>query len=779
MPEAPTASTLLAGMLNDVPIANLATRFKINRISRVRGIALLGLMLIVIGVYSRIVITRQYNWIWSPDLVNQVYPWLELQASAWQSGQIPLWDPYLWGGQPLHGQVQPAVAYPLNWLLFSLPQRDGFIRNGFLNWYFVILHMMAAGFAYALARGLGTSRVAGIACGLLFSLGGFMGRTDWPQMSSSALWTPLVLLAIVRAPASTRPFSLAALGGFALGLAFLSGHHQVPIFLSIAAGLFWIAQMLREAVFRPRVILLSAVFFASAGLIAAVQVLPSFEYAKEAVRWVGFEVPAGWKDTVPYQVHDSFASRPHRLLGILIPNIYNHYDHFLGFTGLMLAILGIAATLRRWESRAMLVLALVSLFAAMGGTMAFHGLLYAFVPMVEKARNPAAISALFSVAMAVLAAFGVDALRNRESGGVDRLGARSLAVVGTVLFLFGAFLYHFNAGHFPVDDRFMVSALCALLFAGVLVAWRAERLSVAWLAGSLLFLLVAELSMSALLPFPSRFEKARPGAAALRDRYRDVAEDLREVPHFQRGQVDGEEITIAMGDLYQIGMFEGFTASVPTTVWELGMSQRHVLELYGVSTWVGRGPLYEGQRQLHEFRSGVKAWEVENAFPRTWIAHETVSFESLAAFRAPFDEGKFSGTTVAPFVGPAPQIPQCSAEEAANDESAIVEYSLNRVLIRAHSDCGGLLVLSDNAFPGWRAMLNGKESEILQPYNALRGIVLEPGSHTVEMRYAPRSIVVGGVLTAFGLGLVLVILLWERRTVTNSRSKALAARRHA
>ncbi len=728
-----------------------------------RGTALLALTLLIIGIYSRIAITRQYDWIWSPDLVNQVYPWLELQAAAWQSGQLPLWDPHLWGGQPLHGQVQPGAAYPLNWLLFAMPQRDGFIRYGFLDWYFVVLHLMAAWFAYLLARSLGTSRIAGIVSGLVFSLGGFLGRADWPQMMNSALWAPLVLMGIFRASASAYPLSAAALGGLALGMAFLSGHHQVPIFLSIAAGLLWVAQTLRAAVFRPRMALAAAVFFCCAGLIAAVQVLPSLEYGREAVRWIGFDQPATWKDTVPYQVHERFASQPHRLLGLVIPNIFDHYDHFLGFTGLLLVALGVAATLQRWETRALLAMAVLAMFAAMGGFTAFHGLLYAFVPMVEKARNPAAISALLSVAVAALAAMGVDALRRREADSVLSIGAKALAIVGALLFFLGGWLYMGNNGTFPTDDRFHIVAVCALLFAALLVAWRQQRITVAWCMVSVLVLLIAELSVSALLPFPSKFDTKRPGAHRLRYEHKEIADYLKTVPNFQRGQVDGNAIGIALGDLYQIPMFEGYTASVPANIWALGMSQRRVLELYGVKTWVARQPMYEGQRQVHEFTNGFKAWELEGAFPRAWIARQAVSLEDQNAFRAQFDEGRFASAAVAPFVGTAPDLPVCADADASADEAAIAELKMNRVLLRARSNCGGLLVLSDNAFPGWKAILDGKPVPIWQPYSSLRGVVIGPGEHTVEFRYEPRSFFWGCLLSLCGLLLVALVLVGERR----------------
>ena len=61
------------------------------------------------------------EWTTPTDLAGQVLPWLVVQARQWHQHRIPLWDPYMWAGQPLIGQAQPGAAYPLNWILFLLP----------------------------------------------------------------------------------------------------------------------------------------------------------------------------------------------------------------------------------------------------------------------------------------------------------------------------------------------------------------------------------------------------------------------------------------------------------------------------------------------------------------------------------------------------------------------------------------------------------------------------------------------------------------------------------
>jgi hypothetical protein len=175
------------------------------------------LFLLMAGFYWKLTLSSQFEWTRGPDLAEQVLPWYEVQAREWHAHRLPLWDPYLWTGQPLFGQAQPGAAYPLNWILFSLPLQDGHIASLALNWYYVFIHLMAAAFCYWLCRDLGRSRAASLAAGLIFSLSGFLGNTDWPQMMNGAVWVPLVFLFLLRAAGGNKVLGNAALSGMFLG----------------------------------------------------------------------------------------------------------------------------------------------------------------------------------------------------------------------------------------------------------------------------------------------------------------------------------------------------------------------------------------------------------------------------------------------------------------------------------------------------------------------------------------------------------------------------------
>ena len=94
--------------------------------------ALLAIAVCIVAAFWKIALTNQYTFIESPDIGHQVLPWLQVQAAALHKGVLPPWDPYLLGGQPLAGQVQPAVFSPFTWLLMAGPlDRSGHLK---LEW---------------------------------------------------------------------------------------------------------------------------------------------------------------------------------------------------------------------------------------------------------------------------------------------------------------------------------------------------------------------------------------------------------------------------------------------------------------------------------------------------------------------------------------------------------------------------------------------------------------------------------------------------------------------
>src|SRR5688572_5771670 len=55
------------------------------------------------------------------DAFLYFYPYWDYRAQALLSGQLPLWNPYLFMGAPFLANSQAGVLYPLNWPLVFFP----------------------------------------------------------------------------------------------------------------------------------------------------------------------------------------------------------------------------------------------------------------------------------------------------------------------------------------------------------------------------------------------------------------------------------------------------------------------------------------------------------------------------------------------------------------------------------------------------------------------------------------------------------------------------------
>jgi hypothetical protein len=372
--------------------------------------ALFVLLALTAGFYWKLTISHEWTFLESPDQANMVRPWLDFEAREFHAGRFPLWDPYEWAGHTLIGQVQPGITNPLNWILFAMPLRDGHIPVTTLHWYWVLIHWLGAVFCYVLCRDLEASYTASVLGGCIFALAGFVGHTNWPQILMCSIWIPLVLLFFARVARGRRAPVSAALCGAALGMAFLSGYHVVPTFTAVLLGAMWLVYVALDWR-RPARWGHAAIFAAVWLLVSAVQVLPAIEYAKQSLRWAGAPEPLRWGQPVPYDVHAQYSLGWPSVGGIVLPGISLHANPHVGFVAVLLALTTLWYRRRDACVRWFAFVAAGGLLLALGKDFPLYWLIYRFVPMVEKAREPAMAIVICQTGIAVLAALGADVLR--------------------------------------------------------------------------------------------------------------------------------------------------------------------------------------------------------------------------------------------------------------------------------------------------------------------------------------------------------------------------------
>jgi hypothetical protein len=723
---------------------------------RVRWLTVLFLLVATSLFYWRITLTNQFTWLDSNDIAFQVLPWFQFEIGEIQQGRLPLWDPYPYGGQPLIGQAQPGVAYPFNWVFFVMPTQHGWIRQNIAHWYFVLIHFMGVLFAYKLCRDQGRSDAAAVFGGLLFGLGGYMGYVDWPQMLNGAVWAPLVLMYLLRVSRGERVWASAALGGMCLGLALLSGHHQIPTFIALASGAIWCWLIRQRLELWPGLPL----FFGVAGFTSGLQSLPAWEYSKLAVRWVGAPEPVGHTEIVPYWVHDLYSFLPVNLVGVAIPGLDPGMSFYVGVIAMMLGCIGIW---RAWRWTAVRIATAVlagSLIFASGAHTIFHGMFYSLFPIVEKARSPLMATLVSLVCLALLVSYGVDALRERlPADGARKLGWTLTLGGAFIMALFWAmYVVRDNAWH--QDTRASTAGIVALAAAAVLAGWQRQALTAPAMLTSLGVLLFIELGMGGVSNMPHRDKSVRNVPVMAADK--PWVDAIRKLGPDERVELSNEDRPHNFGDWNGVNVWHSYLASLTTNLKEMYLHEGRTRELFGVQYSLRQKskPAEEWGEAVRTDEAGFTIYRNRGAMPRAWAVHEIVEAKNFDQFRRFMDDRAFRFRQRAFMRGsPGPSLERCAG---AADDVRILRRVSDRVVIWADLECGGMAVLSDVFYPGWTATIDGKAAGIHEVYGALRGVVTPKGKHRIEMRYRPWSVYLGFVMTVLGVAAGLVISRLDR-----------------
>ncbi len=713
------------------------------------------LLLLVVAFFWKLLLTNQYSWLQSSDLAYQVVPWFQYEAVQFHQHVFPLWDPFQFAGQSLIGQDQPGLAYPLNWILFALPFRGGHISYVYLTWYYMAIHYFAALFCYWLCRDLGRGQLASVLGGLSFGLGGYIGNTDWPQILNGAVWGPLVFLFLFRALRGVRPQTNAALSGLFLGISWLGGHHLVPLFLSLAATGVWLYS-LYEARGGVRTLIRPAGLFVTFTVLAsAFQLWPALAYARTALRWVGSRNdPIAWNQTVPYTVQQQFSLSPRYLLGILVPGFDDGTTPYVGIVALTLVILAVARNWKTNEVRLLFGVGLAGLLFAMAKNDVFHGILYSLVPMVEKAREPASVLYLFHFAIAVLIAFGMDSLLQLANRDMAKRLSSILLGFAAVIFIIMLGVFLANGQTWRGDDRVMITVFAAFALSGLL--FRMSRAVVAGygIPALIVALYILEIGNSAFFYLPHKEEASRNVILSKLDDTKQVADFLRSQPGPIRVWTSGEDVPFNFGDWYGIDVLFGYAPSAPADFYRIEYHTLRGRQIFSTAYGIGRKPPFPDQKEIFRDSNGLAVFQNPDVMPRIRTVHSAVQVRDLNDARRHLQDPGFNIAKSTFSYAPAPAMPQCDGDTIEKSTRGINQTSTTVTM-----KCRGMVVMSENNAPGWIAMVDGRETPVYDAYTTLRGVVVDAGRHTIEMRYRPMSVTAGAAATL--LALLSAIALWR------------------
>ncbi len=719
------------------------------------------------------------------DQSREFLSFFEVARQSLARGELPLWNPYILAGTPLLADSQSALLYPLNLGHYLLAAPWGFTVSSLLK---VFLTALAA---YALARRLGVSHPGGLLSGVAYAFAAF--NVFWLNHphTNATLTFPLELLAVERAlwrPGARSAAMLAAV----VGLQLLGGHVEFTFLIGIAAGLYALARLAQEH--RPAVRSLStclAGYVLGAGL-GAIQLLPFLELLRESATWEA------------RSASNPFVVAPLGVATLVVPDLFTvdgwgggHVLHalslYVGIAPLLLAVVALGARPRD-------VPLLLGGLAALGLAVAFDvGGLAALVTRLPLFRqNPNYYMVLYPVlAVALLSGFGLDALATAAGGGQRRAlsGGRALAVAGGVLLALIVALL--------VDPADLVSRGAAALGAtdaGQVLAgarsalWRALGWLVATLALATALLLCGGARRTAcwailLLAFADAWLAGSGWNPTFRPEHAmpPQAPALRAVQgEFGTYRVAGFGSVLPPNTGVYAGLQDIRGYDVPVLrrfhqyfrralggrdtwwVYELPALEPRALPFLGLANveWLlARGPVAVPLERV--YAGEIDVYRNPAFLPRAFLVQrvelvpdgETALQRVLALGGALRDVVILEREDLAGEQLDEGALVPAAKLQAAGDESAgarIVRYEARRVEVEVNSASPAWLVLTDSAYPGWRAFVDASEVAIRRADYLFRAVRVPAGVHRVAFIYTPWSARLGAISSLICAG----ILLW-------------------
>ncbi|HET6173855.1 MAG TPA: hypothetical protein VFD90_14675 [Gaiellales bacterium] len=625
-------------------------------------------------------------------------------------GDLPLWNPFAFSGQPFAADPQSGVFYPPALVSYGLfAPATGMV-------VLVTFHYLLATLSsYAFARLIGAGRLGAVYAGLAFGVSGYLlARSQALGLLGGAAWlAACVAAAQYAARKEGRGASPLVLAG-ALALSILGGSQQLTAVAATASLLVLVAHLR----WRGLAIFLGA--GVAALLLSAVALLPRLELVAHSTAANGVIDPAGygalrWSDT--RVLFGWFGPRTAELAPL--------------YAGALTPALALVAVARHWRAAR-----LPAALAALGIAWA-AGLAGWFANPIDPLRTITEHQSVRALPLLALALAALAGLAFGKPGARPSPWLVAAFALGIALAIDPGVLVH---------GTYVIPALAAL---AVLVLLRSPRMPAVLACALVPAVLAADLARhdyaqknphqpaanwaSSAVTFPAAPATARfllrQRSAEGPSRFAWLVDDFtrRKQLRFVRGDAHADLMLGMSGTRFGLEDVAGYDP-VQLSAYHNAVassngrqpSDRHF-------TWVEKAPTLLLRRLGVRYYVAAPGYEPPG-MPVVLRTPQAIVVRDDGAL--PLARVNRSGRT---------------------DPARILVRDPDRVVIATPPGPAGRLVLADKPYPGWSVKIDGHAAPVRDQDGLFRAVDLPAGSHTVEWIFEPHSVRLGFVISLLAL----------------------------
>lgn len=726
------------------------------------------------------------------DAVNVHFFNLFFSSETWNKGFFPLWTPYIFAGFPQIADLQVAFFYPLNLLVSA-----GSIFTPELIMHQIILHYFFAGFfTFLLAGYLSKNFWFSLAAGIVYSFGGFMAaHASHVGMQNTASWLPLIFLFLIIALKKAGTF-YAALGGLSLGIAILAGHFQMSLYIAYAIAFYFIFDIIwtivsimtsnkqsrsahtqgepvrlklpassrlnrgkqqggREILvviennwrafvhsatlklLGSKLLLISTVYII-AFLVSAVQLLPTYELTQQSNR-----------AKITLEMSQTESLNPKSLKSLIEPN-YNNVSYgapyagpwdrtqnylYLGSAIIILAGLGAIIGIFYRSTRKMtlfwIILLTISLLYSFGEFGFLQKYFYRFAPFFDKIRAPGNMMLLFNLSVIGLASSFFATAKKLSQKLENPPMTNKLQTTRNLLYIFGKIFAKYASVALGIISFLIISL---------------EILP----AAKLNTLLYSRQKTSEVFAVP-------PIAQKIADEY----SRLDEIDKFRTFKVSGLDSNSTQ--THHIFAFDGYnplSLRRHANYTDAMVKNAKLIDLAGIKYLPCE---FIAARANNLEKTGTlcinKNYSKLAFFVDDYIVAKN-EVESLQKTQE-VDLKKMIVLEETPEKKTnSENYPKNNLPEKTN-EISVIELHPGFWRLAVKNNKNAFLFLSQANYPGWTANIDGLPVKIYQADYLFQAVFVPGGKHEIIIKYEPKPLIIGTILTIIGLSSVFLIALYD------------------
>jgi hypothetical protein len=745
------------------------------------------------------------------DVQGQGLPYEQFRQDFEKEHKEPaLWLPHIFAGMPFHASGSYRIRYTVETFFQALPNFVATLYNG----SFGLNLLLGALFMFILLRSYGVTVVAALAGAVIFVFTTKVLGTPHTNRITTFMHIPIIFYAVKEIWKEPRWWLVLILGA-AVGSQLGSYHPQISHLTAILVVVFVIYHAIgdyrRDKELRPLLIrgsyLLGGLVVAM--LLAIIVIWPLAEYLPYSIRGAKTAASTGGGGlSADYATAWSLSWT--EILTFVIPGYvgfgdqtywgempFTTFPNYLGIIAVLLA-LGYFATQRKEKSWLFwLLMFVLALAIALGRHLPpVSWLLLHYLPYFNKFREPAMLTIINSFVIATTAALFLEALRRPQELPLTKLKkwlprvAALFIVLLLVFVLFATSLEEiYNAWYRAADNakgRFtqysmqqlapLYAARFALLqgdiirisllaLAGVGLVWLylQEKLRYQWLAIAILGLIAIDLFVpgrQAIKPqyakkaAKTHFAAGNPVAEWLQEREPQLDYRIFPLEEFQANEFVYYGIP-SIGGYHAVKM-----ANFQAYLDDVGISSRPLIDMLATRYFISERNLpLAGLRPLTKIDKKVISLN-QQALPYARFVEAIGISSDRDSIRTALKNGSLDVRRLAIVEAPNAELQTQTFRLDSSSTITMSERHAQLMRFQLNNPNPGFIVIAEMHYPpGWRAYVDGQETEMYLVNAGLMGVAVPANSNELLLRYEQPSFYLARTISRLTFWLIIITLL--------------------